>query len=46
MTTLFVRDFPGDLHKRAKMRALEEDTTLRELVIKAVEAYLRKKGGK
>jgi len=47
MATLFVRDFPEDLHKAAKMKALEEDLTLKELIIRAVEAYLKaKKGGK
>jgi predicted HicB family RNase H-like nuclease len=48
MATLFVRDFPEDLHKKAKMQALEEDLTLGQLIIKAVEAYLKasKKGGK
>jgi len=45
MATVYVREFPADLHKRAKMQALEEDMTLRELIIKAVEAYLKKKGG-
>ena len=40
MTTLFVRNFPEDLHKKAKMQALEEDMTLGELIIKAVEQYL------
>ena len=46
MATVYVRDFPEDLHKRAKMKALEEDMTLRELIIKAVENYLKKKGVK
>jgi hypothetical protein len=48
MATVYVREFPEDLHKRAKMQALEEDLTLRELIIKAVEAYLKagKKGPK
>jgi predicted HicB family RNase H-like nuclease len=49
MSTLFVRDFPEDLHKKAKMQALEEDLTLGDLVIKAIEQYLdrtRKRGGK
>ena len=49
MTTLFVRDFPADLHKKAKMQALEEDLTLGQLIIKALNEYLaraRKKGGK
>ena len=42
MATLFVRDFPEDLHKKAKIQALEEDRTLGQLVIKAVELYLKK----
>ena len=49
MSTLFVRDFPEDLHKKAKMQALEEDLTLGQLIIKAVTEYLakaKKKGRK
>ena len=46
MATVYVRDFPEELHKKAKIKALEEDMTLRELVIKAVELYLKKKGVK
>ena len=49
MATLFVRDFPEDLHKKAKMQALEEDLTLGQLIIKALGEYLaraKKKGGK
>ena len=46
MATVYVREFPEDLRKKAKMQALEEDMTLRELIIKAVELYLKKKGGK
>ena len=49
MATVFVRDFPEDLHKKAKMQALEEDMTLREFIIKTVAEYLKnvkKKGGK
>ena len=49
MATLFVRDFPEDLHKKAKMQALEEDLTLGQLIIKALSEYLaraKKKGGK
>jgi predicted HicB family RNase H-like nuclease len=49
MATLFVRDFPEDLHKKAKMQALEEDMTLGQLIIKALSEYLaraKKKGGK
>jgi hypothetical protein len=49
MATLFVRDFPEDLHKKAKIQALEEDLTLGQLIIKALSEYLartKKKGGK
>jgi hypothetical protein len=42
MATVFVRDFPEALHKRAKIQAVEEDLTLRELIIKAVELYLKR----
>jgi hypothetical protein len=42
MATVYVREFPEDLHKKAKMQALQEDMTLRELIIKAVDLYLKK----
>jgi predicted HicB family RNase H-like nuclease len=47
MAQYLIRDFPKDLHKRAKIRAAEEEITLQDLIIKAVEAYLKAgKGGK
>ena len=49
MEAMFIRNFPDDLHKRVRLQAVKEDTTLRELVIKALEEYLKrkeKKGGK
>jgi hypothetical protein len=46
MATVFVREFPEDLHKKAKMQALQEDMTLREFIIKAVQEYLKRKGVK
>jgi len=45
MATVYMRDFPGDLHKRAKMQAVREETTLKEIVIKALTEYLERKGG-
>jgi hypothetical protein len=45
MPTVYVRDFPEDLHLRLKIQVLKEKTTLRELVIKVVEEYLEKVGG-
>ena len=49
MATVYVREFPEDLHKKAKMQALQEDISLKELIIKATAEYLarvKKKGGK
>ena len=49
MEALYVRNFPDDLHKKARLRAVEENLTLRELIIKALEEYLKapkKKGRK
>jgi hypothetical protein len=50
MATIYVRDFPEDTHKAARLQAVEEDISLRELIIKAVAFYLKavkgkKKGG-
>jgi hypothetical protein len=43
---LNVKDFPDALHQEAKVRAAMEAISLKELIIKAVAAYLEKKGGK
>ena len=45
MATVYMRDFPDDLHKRAKMQAVREETTLKEIVIRALTEYLERKGG-
>lgn len=48
MSTIYVRDVPEGLHLKAKIQALKEKTTLRELTIKALSEYLErheKKGG-
>ena len=41
MEALYVRNFPDELHKNARLRAVEEDLTLRELIIKALDEYLK-----
>lgn len=46
MATVNLRDFPDQLHREAKAKAALEGVSLKELIIKAVEAYLRRKGGK
>ena len=40
MATVYIRNFPEGLHIRAKIHALREKTTLRELTIKALKEYL------
>jgi len=42
---IIIRNFPEDLHMRAKLQAVKERTTLKEIVIKALEQYLKKVGG-
>lgn len=39
-------DIPADLHKRLKMQALQEDSTVTDIVIQATKAWLanRRKG--
>jgi hypothetical protein len=43
---LNLRDFPADLLKALKIRALEEDKTLRDLCIELLSKGIKKKGGK
>ena len=45
MAIMNLRDFPDDLHRRAKAKAAMEGISLKALVIKALEEYLKKKGG-
>ena len=46
MATINLRDVPEDLHRRAKAQAAMEGISLKALVIKLLEGYLKKKGGK
>ncbi len=41
-SVLLVKGFPVELRKQAKMQALREDTSLKDLIIKAVQEYLKK----
>ena len=43
MADMNLRDFPDNLHRRTKAQAAMEGITLKELVIKALEEYLKKK---
>lgn len=40
----YIIKFPDDLHKNAKLRAVEEEITLKDLIIRAVTEYLKKGG--
>lgn len=42
MATIYLREFPEELHHKAKIQAAIEKTTLKDLVVKALEAYLEK----
>jgi plasmid stability protein len=41
MANINLKDFPDDLHQAAKIRAAMEKTTLREIIIRALEAYVK-----
>ena len=42
---LNVKDFPDDLHRKAKAKAALMGISLKELIIRAITDYLKKKGG-
>ena len=42
MTIINIKDFPDDLHRKAKSEAALEGISLKALFIKAVEEYLKK----
>jgi predicted HicB family RNase H-like nuclease len=46
MVSVNIRDFPEELHHKAKIRAAVEKITLKELVIKALTEYLEREGVK
>lgn len=39
-----LKDVPEELHRRLKMQAAAESTTLRELILRVLSEYLKKKG--
>lgn len=43
MAFLTIKDFPDDLHRKAKAEAALEGISLKALIIKAIEEYLKKK---
>jgi predicted HicB family RNase H-like nuclease len=46
MAILNIKDFPDDLHRKAKSEAALEGISLKALFIKAVEEYLKRKKGR
>ena len=45
MTTINIREFPEELHRKAKSEAALMGISLKELIIRALTEYLKKKGG-
>ncbi len=45
MTVVNIRDFPEDLHRKAKAEAALMGISLKELIIRALTEYLKKKKG-
>ena len=43
MAILNIKDFPDDLHRKAKSEAALEGISLKALIIKALEEYLKQK---
>jgi predicted HicB family RNase H-like nuclease len=46
MATVYLRDFPEDLHRKAKAEAALMGISLKELIIRAITDYLKKKKGR
>jgi predicted HicB family RNase H-like nuclease len=46
MADINLRDFPDTLHREAKAKAALEGITLKDLFIKAVQEYLKRKASK
>jgi predicted HicB family RNase H-like nuclease len=48
MATVYLKDFPDQLHREAKSKAALEGISMKELIIRALTEYLKtsKKGGK
>ena len=40
---LFIREFPDDVHREMKIQAAVEGISIKELVIRAVREYLKKR---
>ena len=45
MAILNIKDFPDELHRKAKSKAALEGISLKELIIRVLTEYLKKEGG-
>ncbi len=45
MVTINIKDFPQDLHRQAKSEAALMGISLKELIIRAITEFLKKKKG-
>jgi predicted HicB family RNase H-like nuclease len=43
MTTINIKDFPEDLHRKAKAEAALMGISMKEFIIRAIIEYLKKK---
>lgn len=46
MVVLNLRDFPEDIHREAKIRAAMDGVSMKEIIIRALAEYLKKKPDK
>ena len=46
MATVYIRNFPEDLRRKAKSEAALMGISMKEVIIRALTEYLKKKGGK
>ncbi len=46
MTTVYIRNFPEDLHRKSKSEAALMGISMKELIIRALTEFLKKKGVK
>ena len=46
MPTIYIRNFPADLHKALKVEAVKRGVTLREIMVEAARMWLKAKAKK
>jgi len=44
MATVYLKDFPDELHRETKSKAALMGISMKELIIRALTEYLKKKG--